>query len=437
MTPGHQNTSRFPVATESDGNCPGVTKDLMHLRWLEFLTAFRNVTRQYRRSLFGIAAVAFGVIALLLAAGFIEWVFWASREGAIQSGLGHVHVMRKGYLENGQADPGQYLMPMQSPAIAKVTQMPHVLTVAPRLALSGLISHGESTVSFLGEGMDAATERAVSRVTVISAGDDLSPDDPKGMVLGRGLAENLGVTVGDTVVLLTNLPSGGISAVEGHVRGLFTTVSKAYDDSALRLPLALAQKLTRVSGVHRWILVLDDTANTEVATTALRRALPDGELEFVPWFDMADFYNKLVALLSRQVGVVEAIIAIVIILSISNTMMMNVMERTTEIGTCLAIGRTRSQVLRQFIYEGLTVGLLGAALGLLLGAVLAFAISAIGIPMPPPPGMSQGYRGEIMLTTPLLLNAFFLATGTTLVASAYPAWKASRLEIVDALRHNR
>ncbi len=409
----------------------------MHLAWLEFLTAFRNVTRQYRRSLFGIAAVAFGVIALLLAAGFIEWVFWASREGAIQAGLGHVHVMRQGYLQDGQADPWRFLMPKQSPEMEAVEGMPHVRTVAPRLALAGLISHGEATVSFLGEGVDPAAERDVSRVLIISGGENLSPDDPKGILLGRGLAENLGVKVGDTVVLLTNLPSGGISAVEGHVRGLFNTVSKAYDDSALRLPLPLAQKLLRTSGVHRWILVLDDTARTGEVTQALQRTLKDRGLEFVPWFDMADFYNKMVALLSKQVGVVEAIIAIVIVLSISNTMMMNVMERTTEIGTCLAIGRNQRQILRQFIYEGLTIGLIGAAAGLLIGAALALAISAVGIPMPPPPGMSQGYRGEILLTGPLLLNAFVLATGTTLLASAYPAWKASRLQIVDALRHNR
>lgn len=73
----------------------------MRFAWLEYLNAFRNITRQYRRSLFGISAVAFGVVALTLAAGFIEWIFWATREGTIQSGLGHVHVMRPGYLDGG------------------------------------------------------------------------------------------------------------------------------------------------------------------------------------------------------------------------------------------------------------------------------------------------------------------------------------------------
>ena len=131
------------------------------------------------------------------------------------------------------------------------------------------------------------------------------------------------------------------------------------------------------------------------------------------------------------------IIAVIIVLSISNTMMMNVLERTSEIGTRLAMGSTTRQILRQFIYEGLTIGLIGGTLGLTLGGLLASLISYIGIPMPPPPGMSQGYSGEILITGTLAINAFMLALGTTLLASIYPAWKASRLEIVDALRHSR
>ena len=75
--------------------------------------------------------------------------------------------------------------------------------------------------------------------------------------------------------------------------------------------------------------------------------------------------------------------------------------------------------------------------GLMLGLALATTISAIGIPMPPPPGMARGFTGEILLTWPLALDALLLAFGTALLAGIYPAWKASRMDIVDALRHGR
>ncbi len=405
--------------------------------WLEYLMAFRNITRQYRRSLLGIAAVAFGVTSLILAAGFIEWIFWATREGAIQSGLGHVHVMRAGYLESGRSDPMRYLLPDSLTERQEIEHFAKVRTIAPRVSFNGMISHGEATISFVGEGVDPEAESVVSRAMNLSSGQTLSSDAPTGIVLGRGLAENLGVEVGGTVVLLATTGAGGLNAVEGTVRGLFTSVSKAYDDSALRVPMPLAQRLLRVAGSHRWILMVDDTRDTTATLLALRERFRGGDLEFVPWYEMADFYNKTAALLSKQVSIVELIIGIIIVLSISNTMMMSVLERTAEIGTCLAIGRRRRQILLQFVYEGLTVGLIGGVLGLTLGGSLAMLISYVGIPMPPPPGMSEGYSGEIMLTGALMSKAFLLAIGTTTLASLYPAWKASRLEIVDALRHNR
>lgn len=405
--------------------------------WSEYLNAFRNITRQYRRSLFGMSAVAFGVIALTLAAGFIEWIFWAAREGTIQAGLGHIHVMKPGYLEGGQADPKKYLLPNDAPLMAELQRFPAVQTLAPRYSFTGLISRGDATISFIGEGVSPTPERIVSKRLEVSTGQNLADDDPKGILLGRGLAENLGVKVGDKVVLMANTQRGGVNAVECHVRGLFSTVSKAYDDSALRTPLSVAQELTRTSGSHRWILVLDSTALTATTTQALREKFKGAGVDFVPWNDLADFYNKVVALLSTQIGVVQFIIAIIIVLSISNTMMMNVMERTSEIGTSLAIGHSQRQVLRQFVFEGVTIGAIGGGLGVLIAWLLATVISWVGIPMPPPPGQSQGYTGAILLTGSLALNAFFLAVGTAFLASLYPAWKGSRMQIVEALRQGR
>ena len=77
----------------------------------------------------------------------------------------------------------------------------------------------------------------------------------------------------------------------------------------------------------------------------------------IPWSDLADFYNKTVVLFSRQVNVVKFIIGVIIVLTISNTQMMSVLERTTEIGTSLAIGQRRQAVMRMFMAEGVLIGL--------------------------------------------------------------------------------
>ncbi len=239
------------------------------------------------------------------------------------------------------------------------------------------------------------------------------------------------------MVLVANTATGGINAVEVKVRGLFATITKAYDDSALRVPIPMARQLMRVSGSDSYALLLDRTESTDAVIDKLRRQLPGQALEIVPWYQLADFYNKTAELFSRQVDVLRVIIAVIIVLSISNSMMMSVLERTGEIGTALALGTRRSQILRQFLVEGGSLGVFGGVLGLIGGYAIARLVSVVGIPMPAPPGMAFGYTAQIAVTVPMALQAAALAVATTMVASLYPAWIASRMNIVDALRHNR
>ena len=384
-------------------------------------------------------SVAFGIVALLLAAGFIEWIYWAMREDTIRSGLGHIQIVRTGYLDSGQADPFAFVIPTQAPERQALEKWPGVTTLSPRLGFSGLVSLGDTTISFLGEAMDPAREGDLAGSVLIEEGEALSPDVRRAKSSwARGLAANLGVKVGDTVVLLANTGTGGINAVETRVRGLFSTITKAYDDvratrASDHRPGAAADlgraRVGRASQQHRC-----DARDGRRHAGAARS---ESRFEVVPWYELADFYNKTVKLFSKQVNVMKLIIAIIIVLSISNTQTMSVLERTSEIGTSMALGVTRAQTLRRFLLESLVIGLVGGFVGLALGMLLAKIISIVGIPMPPPPGMARGFTGQIRVTWGLVGDALALALVTTLIAGVYPAWKASRMIIVDALRHAR
>lgn len=402
---------------------------------LQIGLAARNLMRQSKRSSFALLIVCGGVIAVVLAGGFINWIFGQLREGAIYSQLGHIQITRPHFFDRGLSDPYRYLLPKLTPN--DVPNVGDLVTLTPRLSLSGLISRGDETIAFLGEGIDPKNEAPISRAMTIISGKDLAHAGPRSVIVGEGLAANLGVKIGDKLILVASTAQGGMNAVELELVGVFATISKAYDDTMLRMPIAVAQELVRVQGATSYVALLGHTENTNKALSQMRQTLAAKDYELVPWTDLADFYNKTVSLFSKQVGVVRILTALIVVLSISNTLSMSVLERTSEIGTLLALGTPRREVLKLFLWEGLLLGIAGGVLGVLIGIGLAVLISAIGIPMPPPPGMARGYIGQIEISSALAMQGFLLAFSTTLLASIFPALKASRMNIVDALRHAR
>jgi putative ABC transport system permease protein len=404
---------------------------------VDFVIAWRQLFRQRRRTSFGLISVAFGVAALIFAAGFIEHIYFAMREGTIRSRIGHIQIAQRGYFDSGRADPFRLVLPGSAPERMAVEKASGVVSVGQRIEFSGLASLGETTISFIGEAIEPGKEIELSEAIVVSSGRNLTDLDTDGVVLGEGLAANLGARVGDRLVLLANTARGGVNAAEVTVLGLFSSAAKAFDDTALRVNLALAQRLLRLDAAHLWVVALESTEQTDETAAWLGALLDASRFEIVPWHRMADFYTKTVALFSRQVGVLKLVIALLILLVISNTVTMNVLERTGEIGTSLAIGVSRWRVVRQFLLEGALLGTLGGLLGAGVGIAFAWAVSAIGIPMPPPPGLGRGFTAEVLATPAIVAEAVALAALSAVAASVLPAMRVSRLPAVEALRHAR
>ncbi len=401
-----------------------------------FRLGFRNVVRRGSRSLITLAAIAFGVVALLIANGFVSWILSEMRELSIRTWYGHVQIARAGYWERGAADPDAYRVEREPSLIRRIRTDPRVVVAAPRVRFSGLASRGDTTLSFLGEGVDPAAEREFGRSLIFlpGRGENLAAGQRRSTVLGQGLAANLGAELGDRIVLLTTSSSGGVNAAEADVTGIFVTANQAFDASTLRIALPLAHELLRNAGVHTWTVLLKDSDDTEAIAAEWRAQAREEGLEVRTWTQLAGDYMRTEALFSRQLGVMALVLGMLIILGIWNAMTMNVMERTSEIGTSMALGASRRTVLAQFLTEGTILGVVGAGIGLAVGIALASLLSWIGIPLPPPPGLDTPIVAAIRVDPTLAAEAFLIAVVSSVLAAIYPAWRASRMEIVDALR---
>lgn len=397
--------------------------------------AVRNLRRQFRRSTTSLLSIGFGVAALLAATGFNEAMFHEFREATILSQYGHLQITQPGFHEKGRSDPWQYLLPAENGSMA--AHLPIGAEIAPRLLTNGLISYGEATVPFMSEAIDPAIDMVDDRSLEILSGRRLQGSDSRHVILGSGLATRLNVPVGANVVMLANTAAEQLSAVEAEVVGIFSSFSSEFDEAALFMPIDLARDLVKVEGAHAWLVFLSDTQDTEVALASLIDADVAAGLEIRPWYDLAEFYTRAVALFTQQLHLVKGIVIAIILLGIGNTMMMNVMERTGEIGTVMALGAKRSEVLQNFLMEGAVLGVVGALIGIIVAFGLGQLLAMLQIEMPPPPSFSRGYMAGIKLSPAMVGEAALIAVATTTIASFYPALRASRMTIVDAIRSAR
>lgn len=400
-----------------------------------FILALRNIFRNRLRTALTLAAIVCGVAAIIVSGGFVEDVFVQLRESTIHSRLGHLQVFRAGYLDLGRRDPSRYLIDRPDALVAAVASAPYVKDVMTRVMFSGLANNGRADLPIIGEGVEATKEARLGTATTFLAGRALTDKDEFGANVGEGVASALKLVPGSFINLTVSTPEGALNALEFQVVGVFRTFSKDYDDHALRIAQLAAAQLLATPAIHSIVASLDDTAHTDAAVAALKVRLGPG-YDVKPWFELADFYNKTVALYRRQFGALQLVIMVMLILSVASTVNMVVFERTGEFGTLLALGIRRRSIFLLILLENALLGILGATLSGMVGVALAIAVSAIGIEMPPPPGSTAAYIASIRLVPWIVGAAGVTGTLAAIVAAVLPGRRAARFPVVDALRHN-
>ncbi|MDI6749827.1 MAG: FtsX-like permease family protein [Rhodocyclaceae bacterium] len=396
--------------------------------------ALRNIFRHRGRTAMTLASVVFGVVALILAGGFIEDTIIETGEATIRSNTGHIQVARRGYWEYGSQQPERYLIDDVEGVRRQMVAMDGVADVMFRLGFSGLLGNGRSDWPIIGEGVEPDREAQLASYLTVVSGRRMTDQDRFGMMIGAGVAKALKLGAGDTASLLVSTPGGATNLLDFEIVGVFQTFSKDYDARAVRISLAAAQELLATPGAQLGVLLLKDTAATGIAAETLRRQFAGKEFELRTWQDLDEFYNQTVTLYRQQFGFLTAIILVMLLLSVSNTVNIGIFERVSEFGTMLALGNRASRVFGLIVTESVCLGLIGSLLGVVIGVVLAKAISQVGIPMPPPPNADQGYISKVLVVPEVIGLAFLTGLLAAALASILPARKVSRMQIAEALR---
>lgn len=400
------------------------------LLWL----AGRNLGRNKARSALSLAAIATGVAGLILSGGFVNDLIYQLGEALIHSQSGHVQVGRSGYFDVGSRSPGKHLIPAELAERARTQKLAHVDEVMRRIGFSGLLSNGRSSYPIVGEGIEAEPESRLGTYMVVAEGRTLSSRDRFGALVGAGVAKAMDLRPGSRISIVAPTVDEAMNTVDLEVVGVFQSFSKDYDDRVVKIPLGAAQELLDTTGVNLLVLLLEDTRHTAAVAKILADRFGSQGLEVKTWDWLNDFYWKTVALYDRQFGVLRLIVLVMVALAVIGAINVSVLERAGEFGTMRALGNTSRDVMGLIVMEAAVLGTVGALLGAALGIGLAWTISEIGIPMPPPPNSNLAFTASIRTDHFVIAGALAVGVLATLLASIFPALRVSRLPIVDALR---
>jgi putative ABC transport system permease protein len=400
--------------------------------------AVRNVGRNRRRSAVTLLALFVCVMMVMALRGTIDGAAALMVSDVVDGRSGALQIHKKGFVDNIEAMPTGLNLPYDEALRAKIRAVKGVKGVTGRIGFSGLVGNGETQTMFIGRGIDLEREKDAcpnTDRTMKVGGQPLVPGDRDAMVLGFELAESFKLKLGDHANVQVTSPGGRANSMDLLVKGFSTSSLPFENKRVLTMPLATAQELLGLNGrVTEYAVAVDDIDQVDEVRDRLQAALGPG-YEVHSWHQLQAFVRDVINRQNLVMGMIALAFFVVAFTVIANTMLMSVFERVREIGTLLAVGLRRRQVLALFMLEAATLGVAGAAAGAVGGRIALGIVASIGIPIELP-----GTSGSAMLR-PMVSNRFIAlvmvaaAVGAVL-ASAIPAWRASRLNPVDALRSN-
>ncbi|MBS3811499.1 MAG: ABC transporter permease [Halanaerobiales bacterium] len=410
--------------------------------------AYKNLSRHKLRTTVSIIAIAFAVIIVIFARGFINGMVNNFYADTIQYNSGHVKIIDKDYQMEGrvlsltetvQGDDDSNL----NDIINELEEIQHVRTVAPRIKFGAITTTEGELINMIGWGVNPDKELAATDINKLITEGRMVEFGNMEIVMGSKLLDKLNKEVGDKVTLVFNNSFNSLNGATFRIVGEVTSGLTMLNEIIFYLSLDQAQRLLLMEDSSTELLIFaDDRNNTEEVLPVVNSYLENNNIAgkymsmsykeaggLVGWLEMAKaIYNFIYVF-------IVALASIVII----NTMIMIVNERTKEIGMMHALGLEQRDILYLFLIEGGIMGVVGSLIGAILGGFLTNLLSGIGINFG---SMTEGFSSELLFSSTIypqfsygnMFFGFILGTIIVTITCVIPARRAANLEPTDALR---
>jgi putative ABC transport system permease protein len=407
--------------------------------------AVRNIRRYRRRSLLTISLIAFGVVFVLVFVAVSSSFKDLMIRQITDSYLGDLQIHRRGYVASIETLPlNLNLAPQQATNAAKVLkENPEIASFSERIKFGAMFSNFTETTNIRINGVVPENEFATCPQMSgrISDGDKSVAALKKGKILVPALlARGMGSKVGDTVVIIATNKDGSVNGKTLVVSGILESATgPGGRDGYIHIDDAMEILRMPQREISEFAISLKNPERVDAVAAAVTARLgaivkepKKAPFQVHTWAELSPFAN-IARMVDLMTVFVKVMLIAIVLISILNVMIMAVYERVREIGTIAAIGTLPGKIRSLFLVEGLFLGIAGALVGLIasLGIIFGLYLWKFSFNF----GQNIGLILEPTIDPGQIAIACAMVIGVSIVASLQPAFKASRMEPIDALRH--
>ncbi|MCB0042747.1 MAG: ABC transporter permease [Caldilinea sp.] len=399
-----------------------------------WVIAYRDLIRNRRRTFFTLLAVALGLALLIVLNGFIAGILDDALQNSIRLQTGHVQVRAETYEDSRRSLQWRDLVEQPGEIAAQAATMPEVAAATPILWADTILNTSSESVGMQLYGIEPDSAFYDPIRASLVGGNFIEANDRGGVMIGKRMADSLGLKLGENVSLTTinadGVPEEGIFAI----RGIFDSGVLVYDEATVFMPIAKAQSFALTGDRASTIIMLlhDENDADQVAA-----AVTAPGLQALTWRELNAVFLETMGTAMSFYWILDGIVMLIVAVIIANTLLMAVFERIREMGILSALGMKRRQVMQMMIFEASIISLAGIILGLAIGLGFVALLTQNGFVMGEMAGSTPTIPLSAVVYAKFAPETFaWLAVWTfiiALLASLYPAWFAARLEPVKAL----
>jgi len=407
--------------------------------------AWRNVMRNKRRTVLSALVISVGLSIYILMNSVMTGMDRANIDNLIELSTSSIKISTEQYAEDKESLPLKYGIPDADQLLAYIKEHQQVIGATPRTQFLGQLSNWEDTMPIIGQVVDIKSDETVFSLDNYLVGNYFTGSEENEIMLGKDLADEMGVGVDDYITLYALTRYDSRNADEFHIVGLLNTTDPNINLNTVLISydtadnfLDLENLITEIDvAVERRVSFSQFTNDVNELAQSIKKEFP--ELRVETFTELASAFLGITEQKKVFGSIMMLIILAIAAVGIFNSVLMSVYERIREIGVLRAQGFERKEIVGLFIWEGIFIGILGSLIGVVLGCGFNLYLVIQGFPLDKFVGFQNSgipYWGTLYgeWNVGAIIFAFCFGMIVALAASYLPSRMASKMEVTKALR---